>query len=83
MPKVVVTPEQNGGVLVHDPTISVNSVTSNGQGNPAGMPYTTCTCTCRKLVWTNIPNRVWYCQNFTQEGPVQFQGEPPDTCTCM
>jgi hypothetical protein len=44
VPKVVATSEQNGGVLRHDPAISVNSVTSNGQGDPAGMPHT-CTCT--------------------------------------
>ena len=33
-PEVVVTPEQNGGALVA--ATSINTVTSNDQGDPAG-----------------------------------------------
>ena len=35
-PEVVVTPEQNGGALVAATCTSINTVTSNDQGDPAG-----------------------------------------------
>ena len=40
VPKVVVTPKQNGGALVHGPATSVSTGTSNGQGDPVGKPFT-------------------------------------------